>query len=387
MFLKRLQLQNWKNFKECDLEIGSRLFVVGPNASGKSNLLDVVRFLRDIAKKGGGLQTAISERGGLSKIRSLSARHSPHVEISIEVSKTLYNTSQPDWKYSISLSQESRGWRRPILRHEKVWNKSKLIITRPDEEDKSDQDRLTQTYLEQVNANKAFRDIPNYLEKVQYLHIVPQLVRHAKLYTGPGIPGDPFGQHFLNKIAESTEKTRKSRLRKIEKILKNVVPQLKEFSFKKDNKGYPHLEAVYEHWRPKGAGKQREDQFSDGTLRVIGFLWALFESDSLLLLEEPELSLHSEVVRQLPALIFKVLKSRQRQIMITTHSAELLSDRGLGSDEVVTLTTDKEGTKVQLGKDNDDIHKPMISGLTAAEVIIPQTGPKNIGQLSLFSTD
>jgi hypothetical protein len=55
-----------------------------------------------------------------------------------------------------------------------------------------------------------------------------------------------------------------------------------------EENGRPHLEAIYDHWRP-GAGKQKEDQFSDGTLRLIGLLWSLQEGDSLLLLEEPEL--------------------------------------------------------------------------------------------------
>jgi predicted ATPase len=71
----RLQLKNWRNFRAADVELQDRVFVVGPNASGKSNLLDVFRFLRDLAKpEGGGLQKAIRDRGGLSKIGTSRAR-------------------------------------------------------------------------------------------------------------------------------------------------------------------------------------------------------------------------------------------------------------------------------------------------------------------------
>ncbi|MFW5773293.1 MAG: AAA family ATPase, partial [Tangfeifania sp.] len=48
MIISRIKLKNWKNFKEIDVQLRNRIFIVGPNASGKSNFLDVFRFLRDI---------------------------------------------------------------------------------------------------------------------------------------------------------------------------------------------------------------------------------------------------------------------------------------------------------------------------------------------------
>ena len=56
MIIQRLILKNWKNFQKADFQLTDRIFVVGANASGKSNLLDVFRFLRDLVKQGGGLQ-------------------------------------------------------------------------------------------------------------------------------------------------------------------------------------------------------------------------------------------------------------------------------------------------------------------------------------------
>ena len=96
-------------------------------------------------------------------------------------------------------------------------------------------------------------------------------------FSGPGIQSDPFGRSFLERVIKTPEKTRRSRLKKIEDALKIAVPQLKQLTDIKDEMGIPHLEAVYEHWRP-GTGKQREDQFSDGTLCLIGLLWSLLES-------------------------------------------------------------------------------------------------------------
>lgn len=80
-----MKLKNWRNITKVDLAIAERLFITGPNASGKSNLLDAFRFLRDIAKTGGGLQAAIALRGGLAKLRCLAARQDPNVEIEVEL--------------------------------------------------------------------------------------------------------------------------------------------------------------------------------------------------------------------------------------------------------------------------------------------------------------
>ncbi|MEW6755839.1 MAG: AAA family ATPase, partial [Candidatus Latescibacterota bacterium] len=75
MVISRLLVRNWRNFRYLACPLRDRLFVVGANASGKSNLLDVFRFLRDLsAVGGGGLQKAVQDRGGLPKLPCLAAR-------------------------------------------------------------------------------------------------------------------------------------------------------------------------------------------------------------------------------------------------------------------------------------------------------------------------
>lgn len=380
MIISRIKLKNWKNFKEIDVPLTSRLFMVGPNASGKSNLLDVFRFLRDIAKPGGGLQNAVLDRGGISKIRCLAARTHPDVEVEIHLSE--FDSDEILWKYAIGIKQEVRGYRLPILTYERVWKEDKLILNRPDNNDKKDKERLTQTHLEQINANKNFREITRFLENAVYLHLLPQLLKHPQSFTGPDLPGDPFGKGFLERISKVNEKTRKARFKKIEAALKIAVPQFNKFDFKEEN-GRPHLEAVYDHWRPK-AGKQKEDQFSDGTLRLIGLLWSLQEGDSLLLLEEPELSLNSAIVSKIPALIYKLQKPKKRQVFISTHSLDLLSDKGISLDEILVLSPSVEGTIVDTASSIPAIRQMLAGGMTPAQAILPRTKPKNINQLAIF---
>jgi predicted ATPase len=64
MIISRIELKNWRNFQRAEVNLGHRVFLIGPNASGKSNFLDVFRLLRDITKPGGGLQKAVSSRAG-----------------------------------------------------------------------------------------------------------------------------------------------------------------------------------------------------------------------------------------------------------------------------------------------------------------------------------
>jgi len=238
MIISRLSLKNWRNFRSIDIELTDRVFIVGPNASGKSNLLDAVRFLRDIAKPGGGLQQAIVQRGGVSKIRCLAARKEPAVEITVELKN---GSESPAWRYSLGFTQQVRGYRQPILRYERVWRGKEQILDRPTDEDKKDVIRLTQTSLEQINANSEFREISRFLDSIRYLHLVPQLLKHPEAFKGPGLAEDPFGKFFLELVARTPETTRRSRLKKIEDALRQAVPQLINLSDVKDETGVPHL--------------------------------------------------------------------------------------------------------------------------------------------------
>lgn len=381
MIITRISLTNWKNFQSVDARLGNRVFLVGPNAAGKSNLLDVFRFLRDIVKPGGGLAKAISDRGGLTKIRCLAARKDPAVSVEVELKTP--GTTEPTWLYSISIKQQPRGDRLTVLAKERVLRDGKALLERPVQEDLDDPLRTTQTHLEQLNANREFRQIYDFFGAISYLHLIPQLLRFPEAFTGSDISEDPFGKSFLTRVANTSSKSRQSRLRKIEEALKSAVPHLKNLTQMTDDKGMPHLEATYDHWRSLGA-KQTEEQFSDGTLRLIGLLWSLLDSNSLLLLEEPELSLNSEIIKRIPALMQRLQRKRGRQVIVSTHSYDLLSDASIGGEEVLLLKPEKEGTSAELASDKDEVRVLLDSGLSVAEAALPYIAPTNAFQLDMF---
>jgi predicted ATPase len=371
-----LQLKNWKNFRFCDVALGRRAFLVGPNAAGKSNFLDVFRFLRDLASSGGGFQQAIIRRGGVSAIRSLAARRYPDIEIIVTA---VGADGSPRWDYELAFNQDKQ--RRARIERERIKRDGETLLMRPDEGDEQDPDRLTQTHLEQVNVNRAFRDLASFFESIRYLHIVPQLVREPDRSVGR--INDPYGGDFLEQIAKTAERTRLARLKRISDGLKVAVPQLAEIELVRDIRGTPHLRGKYEHWRPRGAW-QTEEQFSDGTLRLMGLLWVAMEGGGPLLLEEPELSLHPEIVRYLPQMFARVQRRTGRQIIVSTHSSDLLRDEGIGLDEVLLLRPQSEGTEVQLASAFAEIPKLLQGGSTLADAVIPRTRPDHPEQLSMF---
>jgi predicted ATPase len=374
--INTLSMKNWKNFSSASTKLAQRTFLVGPNAVGKSNFLDLLRFLRDIVSIGGGFQEAVRRRGGVSAVRCFSARQDPTIQIHVGLGTA---ENERVWEYELEFGQDNQ--RKPIIKKEVVWHNGHKVLARPDGEDISDPARLRQTHLEQVNVNRSFRAVAEFFASIRYLHIVPQLIREPDRSSGR--KNDPFGGDFIERIATTDKRVQKGRLTRITTALQVAVPQLRELELIRDETGRPHLRGKYEHWRPQGA-YQMEEQFSDGTLRLLGLLWALLDGSGPLLLEEPELSLHPGVVRYLPQLFARARRREPRQVIVSTHSAEVLGDDGIGTDEVLLLMPKGEGTQVRVANEVDEVRHLLDGGMTIREAVLPFTAPRHAEQLSLF---
>ena len=390
MIISKIELFNWKNFHRCEVGVQERCFVVGANAAGKSNFIDALRFLRDVAKQGGGLQTAVRVRGGITKIRCLAARKQSDVKLAIELSES--DSRELCWHYELNFKHTGGGIRENQVKivSEKVFSgrEQRYVLDRSAETLGEDEETLKYTYLEQPNANKDFRVIQQFLQNVEYLNVVPQMVRESASSSYSGDKEDYYGRNFLKRLALLNDNTRRSYFRKINEFLKLAVPQLEELSFVKDEIGVPHLEARYVHWRTRGS-KQQEMQFSDGTLRLIGFLFALIDSNGVLLLEEPEINLHPGIVAQFPEFIAKIqrVKKGGRQVFITTHSYDILSNEGIAPEEVLLLTNSPEGTEVEVLSNVEKAKNILAAGFSMADVVMPLTKPWSIESMSHIKLD
>jgi predicted ATPase len=334
-----------------------------------------------MAKQGGGLQEAVESRGGVTKIRCLAARQKTHVTIEVELGEI--DIQEPTWRYVISFKNFGGGItkNKAQIVEEIVYAGKKKILDRPTKNE--DNETLQYSHLEQITANKDFRDIQNFFEEIEYLNVVPQLVRESAS-TISASKEDYYGRNFLEKLSKYPIRQRDAYFKRINEVLKIAVPQLEKLQFVKDDMGVPHLEAKYIHWRPQG-GKQQEQQFSDGTLRLIGFLFALLDFKNVMLLEEPEINLHSEIIHQLPEFISKLQRARKgspKQVIITTHSYEMLDNKGIGLNEVLVLENTHEGTNITAAGNLKDVEPIIKAGFSMAEAVLPVTKPKDIEKIT-----
>ena len=297
----------------------------------------------------------------------------------IEVHLSRDSDEPVEWVYRLVFGVERSGNHRIMVQEEVVEHHGEILLRRPNQDDKDDSELLTETALEQINVNRQFRAVAEFFDEVTYLHLVPQLVRYGAEIAGNRLENDPFGQGFLERIAATNSKTRQSRLNKIAYSLSHIVPQLEEITFERDrNTGQPHLKARFDNWRANDVW-QREDQLSDGTLRLIGLFWALLERSGPLLLEEPEISLNRDIVRKLAGLIYRLSvpvrrrrgderHKERRQVILTTHSPDLLCDQGIDGWEVLYITPGKDGSVVKPLAANDGIRKVLEAGIIPSEI-------------------
>src|SRR5262249_8752036 len=123
-------------------------------------------------------------------------------------------------------------------------------------------------------------------------------------------------------------------------------------------------------------------QFSDGTLRLIGLLWALQEKAGPLLLEEPELSLHNAIVRRLAAFVYRAQKAGNgRQVILSTHSEILLQDIGIAPAEILLVKPTQEGSEVVAAVSVKEITGLMQAGVSASDAVLPRTELKQMSLL------
>ena len=365
--ISRLVMTAWRNFsQETSLALRGRSFFVGPNASGKSNILDALRFMRDVASMG--LNDAVSVRGGMRDVRSLHARQFRGVRIAVDAGP---RDGSDRWSYELHFRNHPQS-HRPVVEREMVILNDETILERPDERDADDPERLTQTHLEQVSENQEFRSLAAFFGSIRYLHLVPQIVRERR--SNGDYRGDPYGSDLLQQIAETSQRTRKARLRKIQQALRVAVPYFDGFELDRDLRGNWHLNATYNHWRAHSA-RQRESAFSDGTLRLLGLFWALADGGGPLLLEEPELSLHDHLVSRLAGVMARMHRTSGRQVLMTTHSAALLADKGIDLQEIFLLTPGDEGTTISMASDIEEVRRLVEQDFTPGEAVMPRAAP------------
>lgn len=343
-WVRSLKVRNWKNIPKIEIDsLWDFSVIVWPNASGKSNFLDIILFLRDIAKNG--LQQAVNQRWWIEKIRSLSAKNNTDISIEITV-----QVGTATWLYNLIINQGKRGLKgvsidktsRAYVKEESVFQNGNELFTRKILKDDSD----LVTHMETPFKNWAFQELVNYFWEIDLLHIVPQMVKERQIKDTEKRELDIYGRNFIEKIWRFPNKRiREKYLNQIGKILRWAIPNFEELLLEPDvNSWVFHLVARFKNWRAPTA-KQTELFLSDGTIRLIWIIWTLLaKKTGILLIDEPEVSLHTAIIRSLPKIIAQIQIESDIQVIVTTHSYEFISmDAWIKPKDIFIVSPDEKG--------------------------------------------
>lgn len=348
VFLTRVVLRNYKSIGACDVRLGPLTYLVGANGSGKSNFLDALHLVRNSLS--GSLDNALNERGGLTEVRRRSSGHPTNFAIRLEF---ILGDGQAGY-YAFNVGAlAGRGYevqvekcviggigKGPYFHVERGVLQAGSEPTFP---------AVTPDRLALVSASgmTAFRPVFDALTGMGFYNLNPKLMRE------PQKPQDgrmlkPAGENIVSVIGH-LERVAPQNLILIENYLQTVVPMMHGL----ERKQIGPLETL--EFRQEVAGAQAPWRFpaqnmSDGTLRALGVLTALFQGNedyapSLIGIEEPETALHPAASAALREALTKA--SATTQVMVTSHSPDLLDDRSIQPEHILAVVS--EGGETRIG--------------------------------------
>lgn len=365
VFLRRVVLRNYKSIGYCDVNLGPLTYLVGVNGSGKSNFLDALHLVRDALN--GSLDNALNERGGLSEVRRRSSGHPTHFGIRLEF--MLKNGQRGHYAFDVGALKD-RGYEvqteecvldgfgtGPFFQIGQGTLRASSEATFP----AVTADRLA---LVAASGLSAFRPVFDALASMGFYNLNPKLMRELqKPQEGKLLKS--AGENIASVIGH-LERVAPEQMAIIQDYLQTVVPMVHGL----ERKPIGPMETL--EFRQEMAGAKHPWRFlaqnmSDGTLRALGVLVALFQGNrdyapTLVGIEEPETALHPAASAALREALTRA--SAQTQVIVTSHSPDLLDDHHLSTDAFLAVIS--EGGETRMAPLDDASRRTMREQLFSA---------------------
>ncbi len=341
-FLRRVQIRNYKSIAFCDVTLEPMTILVGRNATGKSNFLDALGFLRDVVVKG--VREAVHAHGGRDAVLNKSA-DVPRVGIEIET----FHEAEDGLKsrsatFKIEVEMPAHSAAKLIKDCVRIRNVSGVIVAGYEVEDKEVRWEGDKSLAAITGWNEADRTFLNLVHgMVDFMSLYDAISTLSTYNFNPDpmrLPQPPTPDSFLKpdgsnlaSVYNSTLVADPAAAKRAARYL-NAVARSVEFAGVLSAGGYEILEfdtsGNVDFWN---GPDRKPDRFpaasmSDGTLRAFAACMAAFQtiapygSPSLVAIEEPETALHPAAMRALVAALDEA--TMRTQILITTHSPDLL---------------------------------------------------------------
>ena len=339
-FIKRVILKNYKSIAACDVQLQPLTFLVGRNGSGKSNFLDALRFVADALNTS--LEHAIRDRGGYNGIRRQVRRRSNY--LSIRLNFILTDGSSGDYAFRFkfapgkqfevqkevcSVQNKQPGIADAYYSVESGIVKDASVEVTP----AATKDRL---YLVNASGIPEFQPVYDALSRLGFYNLNPEKIREPQVPNSGNIL-NRSGSNITSVLANLSQpvKTR------VEEYLGTVTPGICELKVKSlgNRETITFLQKVADG---NYVWKYYANDMSDGTLRALGILVALFQENpdvenriKLVGIEEPEIALHPAAA----GVLFDALRdaARRTQVIVTTHSPDLLDNKDLDIESILAV--------------------------------------------------
>ncbi len=336
--LTQLCVRNYRSIEEMTLDFGPLTVLVGPNGAGKSNIIDVLRFVRDALRLG--LENAILNRHGMSALRRWSPKGRPydvHIELRFRIhgEEVLYafilgsirrGEYRVKWeKYTGKREEKPFGyeikdgrWVQPPYDEQRPERASYMGRKGEKGETVGPEPQLT---LSLPRASLPFVGIQRFIHDMGFYTIYPNLLREPQKPANP-YPLDERAQN-LGSVLKSMKRDKQTRPT-FDALLEALSPAVEGISDISVAQAGGYLVTRLHHGQGGPAFPLAQE--SDGTLRLLGLLTALYQFPprSLLAIEEPELTVHPGALGVLRDVLLEV--SGRSQLLVTTHSPDLLYD-------------------------------------------------------------
>jgi predicted ATPase len=342
-FINRVRLRHYKSIGSCDVTLGRLTFLVGPNGAGKSNFLDALRLVSD-ALRTASLDHALRDRGGINEVRRRSAGHPRNFAIRLDF--TLRDSTTGHFAFEVGARARGEFF---IKSEECVAGKARYlvregqIVDSPPVAPPAAADRL---YLGNAAGLPEFRSVWDELTTMGFYSLNPREIR-ALQHPDKGDILDREGRN-LPSVLERLEKTDVTIKKRIEEYLGKVVPGVEGV----EPRRLGHMETLEFRQRVPGAKdpwRFLAINMSDGTLRALGVLVALFQVQAgkpvpFVGIEEPEVALHPAAAGALRDCLRE--GSDHTQVLVTSHSPELLDDPSIPASSLLAVMADNGESEI-----------------------------------------
>ena len=346
-FITRVRLNNYKSIATCDVRLYPLMFLVGPNGAGKSNFLDALHFVADALRVS--LDHALRDRGGINEVRRRSTGHPTHFRIHLDFKLSSGATGDYSFRVraksdgGIEVQEETCRVLHPepaSLGKEAYFRVQRGAVTSSAQAPPpAAADRL---YLVNASGLPEFRLAYEELSRMGFYNLNPDRMSDLQL-PDPGELLKRDGSNLAS-VFDQLGKRNQVAKRRIEEFLAKVVPGIvgvdsRVFGPRETLEFQQEVRGSRSPWRFLAAN------MSDGTLRVLGILVALFQLSTggswrvpLVGIEEPEIALHPGASGVLRDSIHEA--SQHTQIILTSHSPDLLDDDALDPDSILVVAAD-----------------------------------------------